>query len=180
MQGHIGEIGATWTEIQGGVLAQIQIDGGPAASRVVGIGSGVDELDTASGTPTSADYYIEGTFHQVTALDSVRLCARVLDGDNYYAIGYNPATPAFYLMKRVGGVNTVIDTAAHDLGASNDAVVRLTLEGDQLTLGVNGVDNAPVTDADLAAAGSVGVYGGPNQRPDTTTGVHLGPVTAVG
>lgn len=171
---HVGEVGATWTghphANYGGGPLTLDVD----VDRVYGTGT---NASYTSGTPPSADYYVQANFCVQT----------VIAQSNGIAGRMDTTADTMYLARLVDGVNwqlrKIVAGAATTLGstsstgvpsAGNCATGKLTMTGDQISFSVTGSGTVigPITDSAITAAGRAGIRNN-GAVATATTGIHL-------
>lgn len=174
---HVGETGATWS-LGSGQSANATIDA--ASDRLYFTGS---TNYYSSGTPASADYYVEGLFYVASnnvATQVLGITGRHQTGANsHYGIRWNVDLHLWQLFKRVAGTFTALATYDPGGALTNGAThtVRLTMTGSTIKMHIDGVERASVTDTAISTAGRAGVAGG-GAASSATTGIHLTSITA--
>lgn len=134
----------------------------------------------SSGGTTPADYDVQGTVHVLTVItnEASRFLARfdptVLTG-YYFGINHN----SLYLAKRVnGGSFTTIYTYTFTPTAGTSYLIKAEFRGTSIKVYLDGTLRINSTDADVTAAGKVGVSAISNASAPTTTGYHIADVQA--
>lgn len=165
---HTGETGATWTAHGSTVGTAVITD----ANRLRVSTSTNVPLYYASGTPASADYYVEGSFKFLSdnGSTSIGVAGRIVTGANtLYLAAMSPSTVV--LGKLVAGSYTELGSYAITPTAGDVVTVRLTMTGTALSVQVNGTTRISVTDSAISAAGRAGIWG--FNASTNSTGVHL-------
>lgn len=160
-----GEIGATWTKhgsYAGNLLVQ--------SNRIYCSTSPCGYY--ASGTPPTPDCDLEATLynHSNIAGRNVALAARINTGANtMYLLDESDGT-TWRIAKLVAGVFTTIASYAQTLSNTTAYVARFALRATSLIAWIDGTERINTTDADITAAGRVGLRYFATQT--TTTGLH--------
>jgi hypothetical protein len=175
LSSHTGELGATWTHHpHANYAANVNLDA--ANDRIYGAGT---SAYYASGTPPSADYFIEGDFYHVSTIAvNIAVCGRMHVTDD-----------TMYLARLTDGatwqVRKIVTASATTLGSSTNQIPtvgnfkrgKLVMAGDQISFYVEGVlEIGPITDSAITAAGKVGVRS--TNASAASTGIHLDTLTA--
>jgi lysophospholipase L1-like esterase len=173
---HTGEAGATWSLITGYAPA--------TPSKITS-----NRLYTttaqggykASGTPPTADYYVEGVVRYLTNLasDSVGIAGRIDPAANTMYFGrYGNTAGGWQLFKVIAGAATQLgSTVTASFPTGLDKTLRLVMQGTTIKLLVDGVEVISATDSAISTAGFAGVRMTTTQT--TTTGAHVASITAV-
>lgn len=178
LDSHSGELGATWTAHPHANYAgttQFTVDA--ASDRL--FATQTDAL-LASGTPPSADYYVEADFwHVSTISQNIAVCARMdPTADTMLIVRFNGGT--IFEMRTIvaGAANTIGSSASNVPSVGNFTRGRFVVEGDQLSFYVYiaGVLQptpiiGPITSALITAAGQAGVRNA--GIASASTGMHL-------
>jgi hypothetical protein len=166
---HTGATGATWT-VHPSYSAAGTIDA--ATDRLYPTGS---TAYYASGTPPSADYYVQADFRVASTISvNAAICARMsTSADTMYMVRLLNGTD-WVVRKLVAGSGTDLATSATNVPtAGQTRTVRLTVSGSNITVTVDGVLDAAlsVTDSSITAAGRAGLrFAGASSA---STGYHL-------
>jgi hypothetical protein len=159
LESHTGETGATWVKnstYAGGLVIS-------DANRCRHVDDTSNAGYYASGTPAAADYEVQGTVRFLSDLNGgIGIGGRMsTSADTMYFAHYNnnAANEAFDLYKIVAGSYTQLGSSYSDpLGAGDERVMRLRMEGDQISLYVDDVLRiGPITDTALTVAGRAGI-----------------------
>ncbi len=125
-----------------------------------------------SGTPSSADYYVEATITIKSSIGSTGVAGRVsTTAQTYYGAYIEQGSGYVVLMKRVNGASPVglgVSPLTYGIG---DHVLTLDMVGTTIRALIGGVQVISVVDSSITAAGKAGI-----RAPvisDTTTGKHL-------
>jgi lysophospholipase L1-like esterase len=166
---HTAEQGGPWV-VQSGY-----VPGTPSAiqnNRLYSpTGSGVYH---ASGTPPTADYYVEATLTWVStvSLENIGVAGRMAAAANtLYFARWSGSVNSWQLFKTVAGTSTQLGSNVADTFTSGTKVLRLSMVGSTISVSVNGTQIISVTDTAITAAGSPGIRAGNAQS--TTTGIHV-------
>lgn len=167
---HTADDGGTWTKHPSFATAA-QVIG--AEDKVQGGSTTATSLYTHSGSPLSADYYVQSDVSWSSSLDALPgVAARVnVAANTAYRIDID-LSGAFRLIKVVAGVATVLAT----WGAATAGVtyrVRISVVGTAIKGYVDGVERLSVTDASITAAGKAGIAVRQNGRVDNFLAVDL-------
>lgn len=170
LSAHTGEIGATWTEHASFTTGAITVD---AANDRIYQSSAAASCYHSSGTPASADYYVEAELIHLSAADAlIGVVGRVDTAANtMYIARYNEANTRWELRKFVAGVTSGLGTFTQSLSIGVTYTLRLDQVGSTIRLLVDGVERISVTDSAISAAGVAGVRAG--GASTSTTRQHL-------
>ncbi len=151
---HTGELGATWTHHpHANYTTPFNLD---QANGVIWAGG--TSAYYASGTPPSADYYVQGTVKVTTAISVNIAVAGRMDttADTMYLCRYN--NTSWDLRKIVAATaSTLATTSANLLTAGQSGTIKLIMTGNQISCIANGTTLGPITDSSITAAGKAGV-----------------------
>lgn len=172
LSAHTGEMGATWTQITGNETSQdMRIYGNRLCYDGLG-GSGNSAMYKASGTPGSADYYVEAVSYMVTSPGThyFGIAGRVQNGSTYYMVWYNGGV---YTMLRSG---TTVGTYNATQNIATAYTWKLDISGTGATVSLafylDGVSRITYSDTDgarITSAGNAAVF---QRDGSTTTGCH--------
>ncbi len=179
LEAHVGEVGATWainTAVNPSASALIS-DANRVRSNAAGAAG---NQFYASGTPSSADYYVEAPIFVFSLPGSgfagITGRASTTTSDCYFAI-YNLGTSAWELWWGAGGSAGTVGSFSQALTLGQEYVLRLDMVGTTIRVLIDGVQRISVTDTHVTAADKAGiiVYG----TFSNSTGLHLSGITAV-
>jgi hypothetical protein len=167
---YTGEIGGTWT-VQSGASPS-----SPSAISATGtlFSASTAGIYQASGTPASANYYVEAdfVFKSTIAGDSVALAARMAPSANTFVWGgWSQTSGGWRIFKTVAGTQTQLGSTYSDTFTGGFKRVRLTVNSTTYSLSVDGVEVISVTDSSITAAGKAGVRASASQS--SATGIHI-------
>jgi hypothetical protein len=172
---HTGETGATWTLITGYAPATpSKISSNRLYTTTTNGGY------QASGTPASADYYVEAVISYLSNIagDSCAICGRIDPAANtQYFARYGNTAGGWQLFKVVAGTPTQLGSTVAAAFPTGDKTLRLTMQGTTIKLSVDGVDQITVTDSAISGAGLAGVRMTTVQT--STTGAQVNSIKAV-
>ncbi len=168
---HTGELGATWT-----VHPDAAYTG---TANVDAVTDRVYPANTvtayyASGSPPSADYYVQGDIYVASIVsNNTAICGRMdTTANTMYLIRLNNGT-SWELRKIITGTATTLRTSTNQLPTTgNSATVRLVMNGSTISGFINGVEElTAITDTDISAAGKAGIRFATGS--DAITGFHV-------
>lgn len=166
---HTGERGAVWTVQNGYTPTQpVKIKTNMAWSAS---GSGVY---AASGSPPTADYYVEVLMSYLTTLsgDAPGIFGRgSASANTFYFVQYARASQVWQLRKTVSGGTSTLASSSTDTFGSGTRTVRLIMNGSAISVTVDGVSVISTTDTSITAAGFAGIRFGLTQS--SSTGIHF-------
>jgi len=170
LAGRVSPTGGTWSQHPGSTLSHSTASASSSIWQDVGTG-----LMTNNQATPSADYFVEADMKVLTVIsgNSVACCGRFDSAAlTYYAIRYTGT--AFILFKSIAGTLTTLATYTATQATGVTAVIRLEVNGDQISGYVDGVLRmGPVTDTSITAAGRVGTRMFTNLGTSGTTGQHF-------
>jgi len=154
LSGHTGETGATWT-LHPNYSATLSVDA--TDDRVYGPSATGAGMYYASGTPATANYYVEGVIDYVgSGFNYPGVCGRVSTSANScYFFRISQSAGEVQLGKLVGGSFSVQDT--YSLTTTTNMTLKLEMISDGIKGYVDGVERCAITDSDITDAGRVGV-----------------------
>lgn len=162
---HAGEVGATWTLLNGPASV-----GKIFGNRLVASPLNSDTSRySASGTPPSADYDVSVDIipHISQATAQAGVMGRIGDANNFYQADYYwPGGGAWRLYKMIAGTWTSLGSFPQVLTADQSYRLTLRMVSSSIKLMVDGVERISVTDTSLAAAGKAGVLIGRGSETD--------------
>jgi lysophospholipase L1-like esterase len=165
---HTGELGATWTKHTSFSSGDLQVING----RVFGNYSGVSVF-YASGAPSIANYFAEGTVHVNTLLAGTYIGVVVRSNSaapQFYMLVYNVSSAAWELYSlNTGG--TLLGSYSQTLVAGSDYTARLECYGRALRCIIDGVPRIEVRETTWSSAGVAGIVS--QGVATTSTGLHL-------
>jgi hypothetical protein len=175
LSAHTGETGATWTEHPVGLAGGLVISD---ANRVRNSGTSTN-LYYASGTPPSADYYVQAVIVQRSDVGRGGICARLDDtADTEVLFRHDASSDQWQLIEIVAASATTLDTAAATLVDEQEYTVRLEVEGTEARGYVDDVEVCAATLATVADAGAVGLRANNASTGSNTTGYHIDTLVA--
>lgn len=173
---HVGEIGTSWWlyNYTGGTGPTSTIEG----DRLVSAGG--TNYYVATGQPPSPDYYVEAEYEFVglNPADDFGICGRISAGANLYFVRFSQNTNTWALIRKKNDVNTQLGGSYPDAFTSGSRVVRLVMQGNVISVLIDGVQVISVTDTAPLLGGVCGIRCGGAASP--TTGRHMVRFEAVG
>lgn len=182
-EGYTGFINAGYTsEVGASTFVQQPNQAAPSAHSLVTNGRFFSNASASRSAyqatnivPASADYTVGGfvSCRSLTTTGQIGVCGRMAGAaDTYYFVRYTDNS-GFSLNKRVAGANTPLGSNfARILNIDEIAKMELVMAGTTISMLVDGVSRASVTDAAIAAAGKPGLFtAGPDAS--ATTGCQL-------
>lgn len=165
IQNHTGETGATWTKETGANDATI------INNRFV---SYVNDwtLYHPSGIPASANYSVEADLYAASVTPGFSggvICRGDGSANNFYRARYSTDTGSWELSKYTSG-NTILGQYFATLTVGNTYNVKLSCSGSTITMYIDGVQRAQVTDTSITSKGFPGVFG---SGGSVSTGYHI-------
>lgn len=161
---HVGEIGAAWSAHASAAGEWSWFDGRmyPTTAGIV----------VASGTPASPDYIVSCRYRYLSNTGAVGIAGRIQSGAATCYYAYHNSGQ-WVLARLAAGTPTTIDAVSATLTAGQDYWMELEMDGNQISLRVNGVaiGSSPYTDGNITAAGFAGLRSAATVT--TTTGKHL-------
>lgn len=98
--------------------------------------------------------------------------------DTFYALYYSTSSQNWKLVKVIADVETVLATYSGLAPIGGEASAGLHVSGTTLTAEINGVQQTPVTNADIAGPGQIGLIQSSVNARTAGTGVHVGRILA--
>lgn len=143
----------------------------------MGDGTASKAVYLAKPDPISNDQRVESVWNRNASSNAFDLLVRWTGGNNYYRLQTNVGTNLISLTKMVAGVNTVLATYPWIWANNPRVAVGLQAVGTSISATIDGIDQAPVVDASLAA-GDWGIQYAANADVIPTAGVSLQRFTA--
>lgn len=166
---HTGETGATWTEhTDFTASADLVI----ASNRIRSDAAGAaGSFIHASGSPSRADYYVEGILRAVslpgTGYAGIGGRCNTSSGGEFYWVVYNLGTTQWELYR----FDTIIGTYSQSLSGGTNYTVRLDMSGSRIRVLIDSVVRIDVSNTSITAAGKAMVIG--YGAFSDSTGLHL-------
>jgi hypothetical protein len=173
---HIGEIGASWSLIFGAAPASPAL----IANNRLYATSVNQSFYQANGVPKSADYYVEAliTFLPQAPNDAASVAGRISPTEATMYFGrYNNAVGAWQLFKTIAGSSTQLGSNVPGDYLGGDHLVRLTMQGSNISLSLDGAQLITANDTSITLPGSAGVRMPVAQS--VTTGMQFNGIKAV-
>jgi len=155
LSGHTGETGATWTHHPASA-ANISVDA--TADRIFGPDATGTGRYYASGTPATANYYVEGVFDYIGSGNNYPGILGRLNSSSpaeYYVLRISQSAGRIELAKYVNSTWSYLDT--YSMATNVGMTLKLEMIGSSIKGYVDGVERVSATDSDITAAGTVGV-----------------------
>lgn len=168
LQSHTGETGATWIKHPNFATGSAVI--GDSGTRVRG-NANASTIYYASGVPGSADYDVEADLYVASLAHLGGIMGRLsTSASTYYLLDYENGS-SWLLYSVVAGTTQQSKSFAQVLTVGQTVHVRLCMRGSLITAYVNGVQILQMTDSNVTATGTGGVF---FSAADTdSTGPHL-------
>lgn len=166
---HSTDIGGPWWRNLGTPDTRWYLQGNRCHCGVIG-------AVYASGTPLSADYYVECDYIIYSDIQGAGIAVRMSTADlTCYSVRYTGGQ--YVLSKWVAGVETWIGTP-YVIAHTGTHKLRLTATGTSIVVAVDGVNRITITDSSITAAGKAGLYS-PFGANDVGSGKHIDNFVAV-
>jgi hypothetical protein len=171
---------AGYTKHFGAAYASGDITTDVSLNRIYGGGTGAS-FYLSNHIPASADYSVSATFYIVTSTGNASLWVRAEHSSGNGEDGYQVrlVTGSQWELRRIdNGSGTTLGTSTTNMPSAGGAGVSVTLSitGSSLSVTAGGSEIITATDSTYTAVGRVGVrFSGPFT---STTGVHIGPISA--